>query len=246
MDVTAPKKTQGCDSAIVITGVLTTNGAAGEIRYQWKQSDRKQAIQQTEAVAGKTSHEVSLRWTVKGEGSLQGNRHPAGCSLRRAEKHPGQGDLHLSMLVVAGKVHNARQSGSYYSGGHDHADPRRLVSRPLRIPTVALVGREPVDRRHPSAGGPWPADTPDRGTAAPAEPADRAASPPAAAPDRRSAYQQARRPGRPPFPPPSGAARASLRAAPAFPHRSSRTAPTHLRRSSRAGPPASAAVAGRT
>ncbi|MCG5212707.1 protein kinase family protein [Streptosporangium soli] len=73
VDVKAPKKTQGCDSAIVITGVITTNGADGQVRYEWRRSDRKQAIQQTEAVrAGTTSYEVNLRWTVKGEGSFKG------------------------------------------------------------------------------------------------------------------------------------------------------------------------------
>ncbi|MFF5208958.1 hypothetical protein [Streptosporangium sp. NPDC000396] len=73
VEVTAPKKTQGCDTAVKITGVLTTNGSAGEIRYRWKRSDRKEPIDQAEQVAaGKTSHEVSLEWTVKGEGSFKG------------------------------------------------------------------------------------------------------------------------------------------------------------------------------
>ncbi|MBG0832511.1 hypothetical protein HS041_32935 [Planomonospora sp. ID67723] len=73
IDVITPKKTQGCDTTVKIRGVLTTNGEAGEIRYQWKRSDRKAPIEQTDTVAaGETSHEVSLEWTVKGEGSFKG------------------------------------------------------------------------------------------------------------------------------------------------------------------------------
>ncbi|GAA3441552.1 hypothetical protein [Planomonospora venezuelensis] len=73
VDVVAPKKAQGCDTTVRIRGVLTTNGEAGEIRYQWKRSDRKAPIEQSDTVeAGRTSHEVSLEWTVKGEGSFKG------------------------------------------------------------------------------------------------------------------------------------------------------------------------------
>ncbi|WP_433243054.1 hypothetical protein ACQPYK_39170 [Streptosporangium sp. CA-135522] len=73
LDVIAPKKTQGCGANVKIRGLLTTNGSAGEVRYQWKRSDRKDTIEQTDTVAaGKTSHEVILQWTVKGEGSFKG------------------------------------------------------------------------------------------------------------------------------------------------------------------------------
>ncbi|MFJ2031632.1 hypothetical protein [Streptosporangium sp. NPDC087985] len=73
LEVTAPKKTQGCDATVRIRGVLTTNGSAGEIHYRWKRSDRKEAIEQTDTVAaGETSHEVVLEWSVKGEGSFRG------------------------------------------------------------------------------------------------------------------------------------------------------------------------------
>ncbi len=73
VEASAPKKTQGCDTTVKITGVFATNGSAGEIRYQWKRSDRKAPIVQTDTVAsGETSHEVSLEWTVKGEGSFRG------------------------------------------------------------------------------------------------------------------------------------------------------------------------------
>lgn len=70
---TAPKKAQGCDTTVRIMGTITTNGSAGEVHYQWRRSDRKAPIEQTDTVAaGETSHEVSLEWTVKGEGSFKG------------------------------------------------------------------------------------------------------------------------------------------------------------------------------
>ncbi|MGC5015348.1 hypothetical protein ACLQ2R_31710 [Streptosporangium sp. DT93] len=73
VSVSAPGKTQGCDSRIRITGVLTTNGSAGEVRYQWKRSDRrKPTVQVDRLAAGTTSHEVVLDWTVKGEGAFRG------------------------------------------------------------------------------------------------------------------------------------------------------------------------------
>ncbi|WP_329429015.1 hypothetical protein OG339_07740 [Streptosporangium sp. NBC_01495] len=73
VDISAPKKAQGCDTTVKITGVLSTNGAGGEVRYQWKRSDREQPIAQTDRVpSGTASHEVSLEWTVKGEGNFKG------------------------------------------------------------------------------------------------------------------------------------------------------------------------------
>ncbi|WP_030911960.1 hypothetical protein [Streptosporangium amethystogenes] len=73
VDVSAPRKTQGCDTTVKITGVLYTNGAGGEVSYQWKRSDRKEPIVQTDQISsGAASHKVSLDWTVKGEGSFKG------------------------------------------------------------------------------------------------------------------------------------------------------------------------------
>ncbi|GAA3087135.1 hypothetical protein [Streptosporangium carneum] len=73
VETTAPKKTQGCDATVRITGVFATNGSAGQIRYQWKRSDRKAPIVQEDTVSsGQTSHEVDLQWTVKGEGRFRG------------------------------------------------------------------------------------------------------------------------------------------------------------------------------
>ncbi|WP_285779974.1 hypothetical protein [Microtetraspora sp. NBRC 13810] len=90
VDVTAPKKVQGCDSTVTINGVITTNGGGGEIRYAWVRSDRKQPIEQTETVGDGTTHQVSLKWTVKGEGSFKGTAtlrvlSPAPASGKRVE-----------------------------------------------------------------------------------------------------------------------------------------------------------------
>ncbi|MDF5757246.1 hypothetical protein [Spongiactinospora sp. TRM90649] len=73
VDVKAPKKTQGCDTTVTINGVITTNGADGLVRYQWRRSDQDKPIEQTETVrSGTSSYPVSLKWTVKGEGSFKG------------------------------------------------------------------------------------------------------------------------------------------------------------------------------
>ncbi|MBB2911160.1 hypothetical protein FHS43_002425 [Streptosporangium becharense] len=73
VDARAPKKTQGCDTTVKITGVFSTNGSAGEIRYRWRRSDREEPIEQSDRIPpGTTSHRVTLEWTVKGEGSFRG------------------------------------------------------------------------------------------------------------------------------------------------------------------------------
>ncbi|MEU4829556.1 hypothetical protein [Streptosporangium sp. NPDC023615] len=89
VNVSAPRKTQGCDAKIRITGVLTTNGSAGEVRYQWKRSDRrKPTVQSDRLAAGTTSHEVVLDWTVKGEGAFRGT-----ATLRLLSPAPATGRL---------------------------------------------------------------------------------------------------------------------------------------------------------
>ncbi|MER7130910.1 hypothetical protein [Streptosporangium saharense] len=73
VEVSAPKKQQTCDATVRITGVFATNGSGGELRYEWRRSDRKTPIQQTDTVSsGTTSHEVTLEWTIKGEGAFRG------------------------------------------------------------------------------------------------------------------------------------------------------------------------------
>ncbi|RBQ17594.1 hypothetical protein DP939_24870 [Spongiactinospora rosea] len=73
VNVKAPKKTQGCDTTVTINATIVTNGSAGEVRYEWRRSDRDEPIEQLESVrSGTSSYPVSLKWTVKGEGSFKG------------------------------------------------------------------------------------------------------------------------------------------------------------------------------
>ncbi|MFF0310794.1 hypothetical protein ACFYSC_25475 [Streptosporangium sp. NPDC004379] len=71
--VIPPKKPKDCSVLVRITGVLSTNGSAGKVRYRWRQSDRRTPVEKTEVVeAGKTSHEVTLRWSINGNGDFRG------------------------------------------------------------------------------------------------------------------------------------------------------------------------------
>lgn len=73
VSVKAPRKTQGCDSTVTISGVITTNGSDGQVRYEWRRSDGSPPVEQVETVrAGTTSYPVVLRWTVKGQGVFKG------------------------------------------------------------------------------------------------------------------------------------------------------------------------------
>jgi hypothetical protein len=72
IDVVAPKKTQGCDSAVVVTGKIITNGEAGEISYEWRKNLDKEVVKQTlRTTAGQTSYTVPLRWTLKGKSTVK-------------------------------------------------------------------------------------------------------------------------------------------------------------------------------
>ncbi|WP_068903364.1 hypothetical protein [Planomonospora sphaerica] len=74
VEVRAPKQTQRCGETITVRGVLTTNGSPGEVRYRWRQSDKKdEPIEQAQRVAaGKTEYVVPMHWRVKGKGSFRG------------------------------------------------------------------------------------------------------------------------------------------------------------------------------
>lgn len=72
IDVTAPKKTQGCDAEVLITGKLGTNGGSGEIVYEWAQSDRKDKIRNTQrTTSDKTSYTVPLKWNISGRSTAR-------------------------------------------------------------------------------------------------------------------------------------------------------------------------------
>ncbi|GAA3666860.1 hypothetical protein GCM10022224_033620 [Nonomuraea antimicrobica] len=72
IDVVAPKKTQGCDSAAVITATVITNGAPGEITYEWRKNLDKEIVQGTlRTTSGQTSYTVPLRWTLRGKSDVK-------------------------------------------------------------------------------------------------------------------------------------------------------------------------------
>ncbi|MBN6053667.1 hypothetical protein JYK22_17130, partial [Nonomuraea sp. RK-328] len=72
VDVAAPKKTQGCDSAVVVTGTIVTNGGTGEIQYEWRKNLDKEVVKQTlRTTSDRTSYEVPLRWTLKGKSTVK-------------------------------------------------------------------------------------------------------------------------------------------------------------------------------
>ncbi|HUR07541.1 MAG TPA: hypothetical protein VM347_33700 [Nonomuraea sp.] len=72
INVVAPKKTQGCDSAVVVTGKIVTNGEAGEITYEWRKNLDKEVVKQTlHTTSGQTAYSVPLRWTLKGKSTVK-------------------------------------------------------------------------------------------------------------------------------------------------------------------------------
>ncbi|MFG6197116.1 hypothetical protein [Nonomuraea sp. JJY05] len=72
IDVVAPKKTQGCNKAVLITGTVVTNGAAGEITYEWRKNLDKEIVKGTlHTKADQTTYEVPLRWTLQGRSNVK-------------------------------------------------------------------------------------------------------------------------------------------------------------------------------
>ncbi|MFI7610070.1 hypothetical protein ACIBP6_02390 [Nonomuraea terrae] len=72
VDVVAPKRTQGCDSAVVITGTVVTNGAPGEITYEWRKNLDEDVIRGTlRTRSDQTSYTLPLRWTLRGESDVR-------------------------------------------------------------------------------------------------------------------------------------------------------------------------------
>lgn len=73
VEVTLPKKTLGCDKTMKVSGTFATNGSAGTVSYEWRKSDTKEPIAQTQAVReGQKTVTVPLLWTVKGKGTFKG------------------------------------------------------------------------------------------------------------------------------------------------------------------------------
>ncbi|MFF4623541.1 protein kinase family protein [Nonomuraea jabiensis] len=72
IDVVAPKKTQGCNKAVLITGTVVTNGAPGEITYEWHKNLDKEVVAGTlRTKADQTTYEVPLRWTLQGRSNVK-------------------------------------------------------------------------------------------------------------------------------------------------------------------------------
>ncbi|MBC6457633.1 hypothetical protein [Actinomadura sp. HBU206391] len=67
--VQTPKQVQDCNATVDVTGVLTTNGEAGQITYRWVRSDGHDSGLLHETVeAGKRDVTVHLSWAIKGPG----------------------------------------------------------------------------------------------------------------------------------------------------------------------------------
>ncbi|GAA2834276.1 hypothetical protein [Nonomuraea rubra] len=72
IDVVAPKKTQGCGSAVLITGTVVTNGSPGQITYEWRKNLDKEVVKGTlRTKADQTSYSVPLRWTLEGRSNVK-------------------------------------------------------------------------------------------------------------------------------------------------------------------------------
>ncbi|UBU11711.1 protein kinase family protein [Nonomuraea gerenzanensis] len=72
INVVAPKKTQGCGSAVMVTATVVTNGAPGEITYEWRKNLDKEIVKGTlRTKADQTSYTVPLRWTLQGRSSVK-------------------------------------------------------------------------------------------------------------------------------------------------------------------------------
>ncbi|MBF8194027.1 hypothetical protein ITP53_51835 [Nonomuraea sp. K274] len=72
IDVAAPKKTQGCDSKVLITGTVVTNGAPGEITYEWRRNLDEEVVTGTlRTESDKTTYTVPLRWSLQGKSNVK-------------------------------------------------------------------------------------------------------------------------------------------------------------------------------
>ncbi|MEV1168162.1 hypothetical protein [Nonomuraea sp. NPDC049784] len=72
IDVTAPKKTQGCGKAVLITGTVVTNGAPGEITYEWRKNLDKEVVKGTlRTKSDQTTYQVPFRWTLQGKSNVK-------------------------------------------------------------------------------------------------------------------------------------------------------------------------------
>ncbi|MFI7635618.1 hypothetical protein [Nonomuraea sp. NPDC049400] len=72
IDVVAPKKTQGCGKAVLISGTVVTNGAPGEITYEWRKNLDKEVVKGTlRTKSDQTTYQVPFRWTLQGKSNVK-------------------------------------------------------------------------------------------------------------------------------------------------------------------------------
>ncbi|TMR18253.1 hypothetical protein ETD86_21945 [Nonomuraea turkmeniaca] len=72
IDVVAPKKTQGCNSKVLITGKVVTNGAPGEITFEWRKSLDDEVVKGSlRTRSDETSYELPLRWSLSGKSNVK-------------------------------------------------------------------------------------------------------------------------------------------------------------------------------
>ncbi|WP_327589409.1 hypothetical protein OHA25_22225 [Nonomuraea sp. NBC_00507] len=72
IDVVAPKKTQGCDSKVLITGKVVTNGAPGEITFEWRKNLDKEVVKGSlRTNSDQTSYTLPLRWSLSGKSNVK-------------------------------------------------------------------------------------------------------------------------------------------------------------------------------
>ena len=71
LEVRAPQATQRCDTTVKVVGVLTTNGASGQVTYRWLRSDGdRSGVLQANVEKGRREVSIPLQWRVTGPGRL--------------------------------------------------------------------------------------------------------------------------------------------------------------------------------
>ncbi|MGN9838818.1 hypothetical protein ACTMTI_11915 [Nonomuraea sp. H19] len=72
IDVVASKKSYGCDSTVLITGTVVTNGAPGEIAFEWRKNLDKEVVKGTlRTTSDQTSYALPLRWSLQGKSNVK-------------------------------------------------------------------------------------------------------------------------------------------------------------------------------
>lgn len=86
VEVVAPEETQRCDAVAPVTGTVVTNGAPGEIVYEWtKNLDGDVVKGRLRTRSDRTSYTLPLRWSLRGEGDVT-----ATATLRILEPGPAR------------------------------------------------------------------------------------------------------------------------------------------------------------